>query len=307
MRMVTNGTPEPHIFGRLFGGTIDGLSQTFAVRTRTTVRIFRDARSYGLVKSQKLHLGFPLCLAGQLSEPSRKYVACGATTAYTGPTMSRRNSIRKRLEHHRATVAAERSREARRTSLLVRRTVKKEASKLAGELERVVQLQPESSSNASVGKGVDTVDDRSHSLIVDGFMAQTRSEGKMGGRIRKSNAERRKAAVRRKKIELRMKERMERDVDMFEDEDETAPPATFKLAISDLKHESGGENKTVSVACAPGTDREVGARIDSAAKVVMKVRRIRKSLAKQRREDRKRKLQILMRESIKASGHDDSS
>jgi hypothetical protein len=129
----------------------------------------------------------------------------------------------------------------------------------------------------------------------------------MSGRIRKNNAERRKASVRRKKIELRMKERMERDVDMFDDEDETAAPATFKLAISDLKHEFEGENKAVGPARTPCTDREVGARNDNAAKVVMKVRRIRKSLAKQRREDRKRKLQILMRESIKASGHDDSS
>jgi hypothetical protein len=86
--------------------------------------------------------------------------------------MSRRNSIRKRLEHHRATVAAERSRETRRSTLQVRRTVKKEASKLAGELERVVQLQPESSSNASVGNGVDAVHDRSHALTVDGFMGK---------------------------------------------------------------------------------------------------------------------------------------
>jgi hypothetical protein len=38
-----------------------------------------------------------------------------------------------------------------------------------------------------------------------------------------------------------------------------------------------------------------------------KVKTIKKSMAKRRREERKLKLQILMRESIKAADHDDSS
>jgi hypothetical protein len=221
--------------------------------------------------------------------------------------MSRRNSIRKRLEHHRATVAAESSRESRRATLHLRRTVKTEASKLAGELERVVQLQPaNSTAHATAENGAVKVE-TSQSSRLESTVGKMQIDCPKSGRIRKNNTERRKAALRRRKIEMRMRERMSRDVDMFDDEDDIIPapklgPFASKAGGSSL---TGGEERNLAVS------REVRegnvAMSETRSLSLKKVKTIKKSMAKRRREERKLKLQILMRESIKAADHDDSS
>jgi hypothetical protein len=221
--------------------------------------------------------------------------------------MSRRNSIRKRLEHHRATVAAERSRESRRATLNLRRTVKTEASKLAGELERIVQLQPADSTAHATGENGAVNCESSPSSPLETSVGRMQIDRQKRGRIRKNNTERRKATLRRKKIEMRMRERMERDVDMFDDEDEIIPV----LKLGPFASKAGGSSPMVGEERNLAVSGEVHeSNVDSSATRSLglkKVKTIKKSLAKRRREERKLKLQILMRESIKATDHDDSS
>jgi hypothetical protein len=202
--------------------------------------------------------------------------------------MSRRNSVRKRLQHHRATVDAEKARTERRATLQLRRTVKAEASKLAGEMARVVSLEPRSAPSTTR----DTAADSGLSKSLEMMAVDT----KRTGRIRKMNADRRKTAVRRKKIEARMRERLARDVDMLEEE-EVVPMQ--KLALVQRGGSSAASKEGEStVPDKPDLGATPSRAQDALNRGVRRVRIAKKSAAKVRREERKRKLQALMRDSI---------
>jgi hypothetical protein len=185
--------------------------------------------------------------------------------------MSKRNSISKRRRAARASVEHESTLAATRAAKLRRKADRKEANRLAGELDRMVKLVPA----GAVGVGSD---DGDTDVAMDAPVVKE-------GRVRKRNLVRKKREERLTKIAARLEARKDRDIDMFGDDDEYRP--VFKMVLA-----AGGSGNALTTT--GSGDAEVATKLG--------VRRVlKKSQARKRRDERKQKARSLMRESVLAS------
>lgn len=206
--------------------------------------------------------------------------------------MARRNSIQKRRARHAADLSREAALAKRKDARLERKIVAKEASALAETLGAFVHVSDAPAASAS-GVPPEACDGGDEEMDQGGEPMRPVS----GGRVRKRNDARKKAAERRAKMRTRMESRMPRDVTMGEatlQDSEEIAPFRFENPLTSGGVAGGADEKATAVAVVGGTESNaVGLRgHDRKAGRVVKVRR--KSAAKIRRQERKERSKKVM-------------
>lgn len=212
--------------------------------------------------------------------------------------------MKKRKSQHATDLSREATLVKRKHARLERKVLAKETAALADTLDSLVHVSGGAAKLTARGRVRDADDD-------DADMCE-RSEGRRsvtGGRVRKRNDARKKAAERRAKIRTRMEARMSRDVAMgetdFLEEKEEVAPFRFVKPLDQTGNAAGSNGETVSVVGRSHVADSDSQGIERKAGRVVKVRK--KSAAKIRREERKARSRKVMQlhtlASIEAGGN----